>query len=710
MNLDCLNDIITDGLGIQIDISDIDSWDLNTGFTSVSLNQWAGAYSDNINLYDFGLTGYDNGRVDRMYSGLTLTPQDLKVTLYRVGYNNSEYVYSGETQYDIYGISAVTTGSSVGNYFELNGGYLQGFFKLQDYNFELFPPRYDEGITIETLIQVNSGSSGLFFLMGARAEDKYNPQFSGESQTKIYQEVTYMPTGIVGQYAPVVTTVTGFTGIQTSEENYLNAYIYETQVKSAFSSWENNTEEVPVQAPQSANTQNNVIALGLAQDKRIVLKYINGKNIPITKVSNRQVSTGWTLISLVFAPNEPISNYDPSTPNCFKRRLGDLIIYVNGRQFWKISDFEEFYFRGFANHKEKQLGVPYNISFGGGSFGLKHSWHYDYKTYPLYSGDNQTYIENNFIVTTNPLNSDPCYTGSTGGSYNSLGLSLSANSTTFTQPIECSTGTTGVTVMEISHTGTTGTTLSEYFIEYELEIDALSNRNLTLVANIFDTGIFKSFDSDGYPVVSSIQLIPLGVEGITPISEVIYGQQIGYMIPTPTGPYPTFDKQTYQYEYASNGIIINGTTGYPVIGPYNETVLDFGGNITGQTDSLHYYVTGINQWNTLQTTFKLPENSGLQTIKVGILLQSTDTLNDNFVLYVNDFKYIATDKLSQDENKDNLLIEQTFDSSFIGGIQKLRIYDYGFNASEALHNAKIELKNNPAYNYVVSTGGRIIYT
>ena len=78
MNLECLNDIISDRLAIHIDASDLNSWNLNTGYTSISLNTWSGAISDNIYLYDFGLTAYDNGRVNDMKNDLTLIPDDVK--------------------------------------------------------------------------------------------------------------------------------------------------------------------------------------------------------------------------------------------------------------------------------------------------------------------------------------------------------------------------------------------------------------------------------------------------------------------------------------------------------------------------------------------------------------------------------------------------------------------------------------------------------
>jgi hypothetical protein len=54
-------------------------------------------------------------------------------------------------------------------------------------------------------------------------------------------------------------------------------------------------------------------------------------------------------------------------------RLGALKIYVNGRLFYVINGFEEVIPRGLDAEKEKQLGVPFNISWGGGTQGLRES-------------------------------------------------------------------------------------------------------------------------------------------------------------------------------------------------------------------------------------------------------------------------------------------------------------------------------------------------
>ena len=53
-----------------------------------------------------------------------------------------------------------------------------------------------------------------------------------------------------------------------------------------------------------------------------------------------------------------------------KYRMGKLKIYVNGKLFMIIDDFEEIIPRPLNTSKETQIGVAYNISLGGGTQGL----------------------------------------------------------------------------------------------------------------------------------------------------------------------------------------------------------------------------------------------------------------------------------------------------------------------------------------------------
>ena len=110
----------------------------------------------------------------------------------------------------------------------------------------------------------------------------------------------------------------------------------------------------------------------------------------------------------------------------------------------------------------------------------------------------------------------------------------------------------------------------------------------------------------------------------------------------------------------------------------------------------------------LNSRFRTPDNSGKNNIHLGLLIETNGVFNTGGTLYINGFTYTAADILVKDPNKSNLTIEQNFNSAFIGGIQKLRIYDRAFTAPEVLHNALMEAKTKP--NMFVSKGGRIIYS
>ena len=364
MNLDCLKGIITDNLAINIDITNPNSWNLSDSLTLVSLTKWKNAISGDFTLPDFGLTTFDNGRTNDLNSSISFNRNSNKVSLYRIGYNNN----SGGTYYTGYTITSMT-GTSVGRYFSLNGGYLQGFYKLKGYDYELFPPRYNKGITIETLVEILPQSSGIFFYLGTRAEDKYNEFFTGETIITKTKTILYGGKSTGHTYQ--------FSGITTSEGNYLVSYDKNIETHSSFPQPEYSDVVIFDATEQLSNIGNNVISFEITDDKKLKYKYIDGNGNLIENESPDAIyRVGWTIIDIVFKPYDIIANYDVSMYSCYPRRTGDLMFYINGRMFWKISDFDEFFFLPIQNDREKQIGVPFNISWGGGSFGLQHSWHY----------------------------------------------------------------------------------------------------------------------------------------------------------------------------------------------------------------------------------------------------------------------------------------------------------------------------------------------
>jgi len=77
-------------------------------------------------------------------------------------------------------------------------------------------------------------------------------------------------------------------------------------------------------------------------------------------------------------------------------RKGRLKIYINGKRFFTIEDFEEIIPRGLNADKEKQVGVPFNISWGGGTQGLR-----EHLTFSSVTGT--TYIQDPECLPTNDL-------------------------------------------------------------------------------------------------------------------------------------------------------------------------------------------------------------------------------------------------------------------------------------------------------------------
>ena len=694
MNLECLNGIITDNLAIQIDLTQLKSWDLNSGFTAFSLTKWVGAVSDNINLIDFGLTEFDNGRTNLMWTGITLTPADTLFSMYRIGYNEiinpstgNTSGYTATTVHTGYSISGVTSGLS-GNYFILDGGYLQGFFKLDGYNFELLPKRYGKGITIETLVYLYPDSQGIFYMMGARAEDKYKEYFSGETITGI----TTITTGII----PTIKQV--YTGITTSFDDYLNGF---EKVKILNKGFRDETLMYKTEYVQSATTTNignNVIAFELTEDKHIAYKYvdINGNIVSNTSVAS-VTATGFTMIDIVFSPRIDEILTTPYELLCTPQRLGKMIFYINGRAIWIIHDFPEFYFHEFNTEKEKQIGVPYSISWGGGSFGLMNSWHYDYQTYILYKGQDTNYINNNFFVEPDPISTE-CYTAPSGNTQLS-GLTFSADSTTFKVVDKCNvTIEHPLTVMRIEYTGTTGTSANTYFVKFNHPITVLSNRNYEINLSFFNNDFFKNIGNN------KISVLVYGSVDINILNETEYYYPLAaaqYAAMQMISSSPLVDKQ--EFEYSENGRLYYGVTGQPV---FNQFMIISGNNVD-VVSAQKTIITGDNTWIPMKTIFSTKDNSGKQQVYIGLLIESDDAPNPNSPLFVNDFTYTAADILVQDERKNNLLIEENFNSSFIGGIQKLRVYNNALTSPEVLHNALVEAKLKTTMHVI--KGGRIIY-
>ena len=121
-----------------------------------------------------------------------------------------------------------------------------------------------------------------------------------------------------------------------------------------------------------------------------------------TYVSGVTVEEGYSIAGLV-APDEwsyiairfVMENKDDCALKTASRRKGKLMFYINGKLKYVVEEFDEFIGKRLNEYKDKQIGVPFNMSLGGGSQGLVESQTFD----GLDPNDRNLLIETHFAGT-----------------------------------------------------------------------------------------------------------------------------------------------------------------------------------------------------------------------------------------------------------------------------------------------------------------------
>ena len=153
---------------------------------------WENAKSTNISLNSIGFTGVDNGLIKYEKDQITnkefldifldshynIQEDNKSLTLYKVNGNNQIYDYTNDI---------VILDEENKQVAKLNGGFYQGFFKLDGYDYQTMPTSLGQnGWTFEfdikketfennnlTLNEAHPNNKGIFFYMGTRAENKW---------------------------------------------------------------------------------------------------------------------------------------------------------------------------------------------------------------------------------------------------------------------------------------------------------------------------------------------------------------------------------------------------------------------------------------------------------------------------------------------------------------------------------------------------------
>lgn len=414
----CNYDIINDGLVLWFDIN-------NTGTTTdgsslISLTQWSGATikpSSGITLCDFGLTGVDNGRYSRL-SGFTvdITSADTKVILYPVtGYTINSVTGTATSGLYTYR-GSFNTGTTtcddcvVGNTICLNGGFYQGYFKLDflepqpipvqvtgscptdistrldagDPNatiYDLMPTQFNNGWSMETWVNpdniicsgltgtnlndVYTANTGFFFYIGTRAENKFRNVFSGES------------------------------GLYTCDDLIPLQPNIEVDISNGFDNWflKNdllmsrscgcNTACTPTITATTATTycdqlSENALGFRITPDGRIGYRKMTvstGCYNNQDRIAGTTMEEGYSEFPVIFEGNNwshIVVTYNEDSVK-YGLPAGTLKFWVNGRVVYRVEDFIGLQLRALDEWSHKQLGVPFNISWGGGTQGLLES-------------------------------------------------------------------------------------------------------------------------------------------------------------------------------------------------------------------------------------------------------------------------------------------------------------------------------------------------
>jgi hypothetical protein len=605
-----------DNIIFDFDISNIKSYDTNSGFTLTSLTFWENYILSDLTLTGYGQTMYDFGlaKSTSFTETKTYTIKDRNLILNRIGYNNA----TGNTTFP----QIVLGTGSEGNSFVLSGGYLTSFFKIPEKTFELAPYRHGLGFTIDTWVyidqntfdKITSYTEGFFLYFGTKAENKFNVFYSASTDN-------------LG---------TGFT---YDTNNYLQDIEY------------------------------NSIGFKINNDKTLSLRYLITSGLTNEIITNNSLTTtGWTNIAITFRYcDKIITNCGEETNvliDCKPRRDGSLKIFVNGKLFFEDDCSEEFFWlKDLNTESDRQIGLPYTINWGGGSWGLKHSFIPSITSYTAYSAVTTatTYVlasgATNILVDGNYgtfEGASGTTTGNTSGIttdvYSSILTATTAITYTGTNSLllyASPSAVTNVIITGFTYTGTTNIISGGNSGSFEGTVTGITT-------NIFGASIVTS-TTQVFSGTNSLRLFNLN--GITSetLTNYVYTSITSNILTD--GDNGTFNSNITNVDSPNSEFSISGTSNNPISGNnlyyYNaspifnivenniftfRTPYTLSSNtryiFSGQVYDNNTY-TGIGQYKSIYLGFE--DNSEVNYITLTSITYTTDTSSSTWVNLIYDF-------------------------------------------------------------------------
>lgn len=203
-------------------IADILPYNMSDGKV-MSNSLWDGAVNDGVLLKNIGYTGVDNGIIKFRRDKVT-NAQFLKI------YTESKYsIDEGEKRFFMFPVSGNSNqykyfysleDDDKGGFISLNGGFLQGFYKLfgeeyqtlpsvidNEWNLEFVLRRKNNDVHYRTLNHTHPENKGIFFYMGTRAENKFWWLYKKHENVEDLLDVKNHHGGYFEDYVPDLSSV-----------------------------------------------------------------------------------------------------------------------------------------------------------------------------------------------------------------------------------------------------------------------------------------------------------------------------------------------------------------------------------------------------------------------------------------------------------------------------------------------------------------------
>jgi len=473
--------------------------------TISSLAVWTGATNTGYTFSTIGLTGIDNGLV--VFEKDRLDTSNLALLSALTG--TSLIIPSGDTRLHLNRVTGTTgyfaypidfSGDSGGMYAQFNGGFYQGYYKIDGSTYQVWPDRFKNGWVAEfwlkrdethisfsgetKLNDIYPNNKGFFFYWGTRAENKFWNRFDGADTgctsgctsdsgcTDILSQWCTIPKetdiSISGTNGEIITLYPN----QTTSDIITNPFLLYGRATGSGRTCSNcgeplgfkqktvcndDGQTITITKPKTVvtNTTNpflfygraglsagrcsgcgakipsgygnqtvcnttgfstsiqfddldpkidvidNAIGFRIKDDGSIGYRmltvtgtcsgdtYISGITVDEQYSASGTVRySAWTSVMIRYT-TDLLSDCDLKIK---PKRKGKLMFYINGRLKFVVNNFSEFIAKRLEEHMEKQVGVPFNISIGGGSQGLVETQTFD----GIDVRDLGLYIEQNF--------------------------------------------------------------------------------------------------------------------------------------------------------------------------------------------------------------------------------------------------------------------------------------------------------------------------